>query len=103
MTYKEIQQQIDKIQDFIATSRDVIADGHFVNVAELEASVSCLVEKINDQCMNSLKTDPDKIIISVETLLSDLDKLAEEIDKQQSSLFIETKVSANTAITAYQR
>jgi len=102
MTYTELQQEIDKSQDFITTSRNVIADGHFVDVAELETGVSCLIDLVNIQCVNLLKPEKNKIIVSVETLLSDLDKLAEEIDKQHSSLIVETKVSAETAITAYQ-
>jgi len=80
----------------------VIADGHFIDVAELETIVSCLTELVNNQCMNFVRPETDKIIVSVKTLLSDLDKLTEEIDEQHSSLITETKVCANAAITAYQ-
>ena len=102
MTIKEIQQQVDTFQDFITTSRAVINDGHFVEVSELEASASYLFSQIESQCGNFLNTEVDKLIVTVEILLSDLVSLTKEINNQHNSLIIETKVSPNTATAAYQ-
>lgn len=102
MTTREIQQQVDTIQDLITNSRAVIAEGHFIDVSKLEASASYLFSQVESRCDNFLKTDVDKLIVTVETLLSDLDSLAKEIDNQHNSLITGTKVSSNTATAAYQ-
>ena len=102
MTIKEIQQQVDTFQDIITTSRAVINDGHFVEVSELEASASYLFSQIESQCGNFLNTEVDKLIVTIKTLLSDLDSLGKEIDNQHNSLITGTKVSSNTATAAYQ-
>ena len=102
MTNRKIQQQVDIFQDLITTSRTVINDGHFVDVSELEASASYLFSQFESQCGNFQNSEVDKLIITVETLLSDLNSLAKEIKTQHNNLIIETKVSPNTATAAYQ-
>ena len=102
MTDRKIQQQLDIFQDLIATSRAVINDGHFVDVSELDASASHLFSQFESQCGNFQNFEVDKLIVTVETLLSDLNSLAKEVKTQHNNLITETKVSPNTATTAYQ-
>ena len=102
MTNREIQQQLDTLQDLITTSRAVINDGHFVEVSELEASASYLFSQFESQCGNFQNFKVDKLIVTVETLLSDLNSLAKEVKTQHNNLITETKVSPDTATTAYQ-
>ena len=102
MTNRQIQQQLDTFQDLITRSRAVINDGHFVDVSELEASASYLFSQFESQCGNFQNTEVDKLIVTVKTLLGDLDSLAKEIDNQHNSLITGNKVSSNTATAAYQ-
>ena len=102
MTDRKIQQQVEIFQDLITRSRAVINDGHFVDVSELEANASYLFSQFESQCGNFQNTEVDKLIVTVETLLSDLNSLEEEVKTQHNNLITETKVSPNTATAAYR-
>ena len=102
MTIKKIQQQIVLFKDLITKSRAIIVEGHFINISKLEANANYLFNQINGQHGNLSNTEMNVLIVSVETLLSDFDSLAEALDNQHTGLSAETESWPNTAIAAYQ-
>ena len=102
MIIKEIKECLLNLQNLITTSRDIITQGHFVDITELEKlviSFFCDIEKHLNTLSN---TDVCEIKAAVNLLLSDLAQLQKELISQQNSLHAESKVFPHAAITAYQ-
>jgi len=102
MIIKDNIEYVDNFQNLIAKSRAIIADGHFVDISDLQQHVDCLFGEIKKQHGNLLNADTDKLKAAVESTLNELDHLKKEMERQHNNLFIESKVLPRTATAAYK-
>jgi hypothetical protein len=102
MIIKEIKECALNLQNLITTSRDIITQGHFVDITELEKLVTCFFCDIERHHNTLSSTDVCDLKTAVNLLLSDLAQLHKELKSQHNSLHAESKVFPHAAIAAYQ-
>ena len=102
MTAMGIQQQADNVQELIETSRSSSADGHFIDISEVEEKMTRLFDTVSKNPEACLGVDVGKIAGSLANLMGDLDNLENDLDRQHQSLSTENTVSPNSAAQAYQ-
>ncbi len=78
----EIEEEIAILETLISQARDSVTEGHTVNLADLSGKVSefCAGVAANPP------SDADGAKVMVETIIQDLNSLAQEINDRQQTL-----------------
>lgn len=83
----EIEEEIAILATLISQARDSVAEGHTVNLANLSGKVSEFCAGVDA----NPPSDADSAKVMVDTIIQDLNSLAQEIKDQQQSLAGESK------------
>jgi len=102
MTVTEIQKEINKFREQIVSSRRNIADGCFVNITALKSKSTALFGMISEKLHAEFDGQFEKLLISVSTLIHELDKLEEDLKIQHDSFISSNQKYPNAVIAAYQ-
>jgi septation ring formation regulator EzrA len=97
-----IQQQADDLHELIKGSRNLIADGRFVDISEVEQKMTRLFNTVSEHPEACLNVDVELLAGSLAHLMGELDNLETDLTRQHDSLNAEDTVAPKSAAAAYQ-
>ncbi len=95
----DVEQEVRKIASVVATARRLLADGKMIDLSALEEKVRVLFDVIRRET----PSDPEKVRVSMETIIADLDQLADDLRHRFGAMLPEGEMPQAPHVTAAYR